>query len=140
MRKAGGMGVNREKNLLLGPGVCSHVPAPKANLASGLYRGGGSRWMFCDSQNMGEMFLALNKAFLYLNCQPRIFRKVSPSVTECVCTKNYPPVYKHSWMQKHGCVRKAPEAGTQPHCPRATRSSACTCWPCPAHPECGVAG
>lgn len=47
------------------------------------------------------MLLALNKAFLYLNCQPRIFRKVSPSVAECVCTKNYTPVYKHSWMQKN---------------------------------------
>lgn len=61
---------------------------------------------------MGEMLLALNKAFLYLNCQPRIFRKVSPSVTECVCTKNYTPVYKHSWMQKHTRVHvKTPRIG-----------------------------
>lgn len=58
------------------------------------------------------MLLALNKAFLYLNCQPRIFRKVSPSVTECVCTKNYTPVYKHSWMQKHTRVHvKTPQIG-----------------------------
>lgn len=68
--------------------------------------------MFYDSQSVGEMLLALNKAFLYLNCQPRIFRKVSPSVTECVCTKNYTPVYKHSWMQKHTRVHvKTPQIG-----------------------------
>lgn len=68
------------------------------------------------------MPLALNKAFLYLNCQPRIFRKVSPSVAECVCTKNYAPVYKHSWMQKHTRVhvtapQMRPDAAARPCAP-----------------------
>lgn len=58
------------------------------------------------------MLLALNKAFLYLNCQPRIFRKVSPSVTARVCTKNYTPVYQHRWMQKHTHVHvQTPQLG-----------------------------
>lgn len=56
--------------------------------------------MLRDSQNRGKMLLALNKAFLYLNCQPRIFRKV-PQASLSVCTKNYAPVYKHGWMQNH---------------------------------------
>lgn len=69
----------------------------------------------------GENVLALNKAFLYLNCQPRIFRKV-PQASLRVCTKNYAPVYKHGWMQKHQ------RAGPKPHSTRDLRA------PCPAHP------
>lgn len=67
------------------------------------------------------MLLALNKAFLYLNCQPRIFRKV-PQASLSVCTKNYAPVYKHGWMQNH--KRTGPNS-TLPGEPRARR---------PAHP------
>lgn len=70
----------------------------------------------------GKTLLALNKAFLYLNCQPRIFRKV-PQASLRVCTKNYAPVYKHGRMQKHQ------RAGPKPRC--STRKSRA---PSPAHP------
>lgn len=63
--------------------------------------------MLRDSQNRGKMLLALNKAFLYLNCQPRIFRKV-PQASLSVCTKNYAPVYKHGWMQNHKLQGQTP--------------------------------
>lgn len=69
------------------------------------------------------MLLALNKAFLYLNCQPRIFRKV-PQASLSVCTKNYAPVYKHGWMQKHKRAGPSSTPPCEPHTPRPPHPSA----------------
>lgn len=70
-----------------------------------------------------KTLLALNKAFLYLNCQPRIFRKV-PQASLRVCTKNYAPVYKHGWMQETpACRAQGPLDLLDPLDPRAPHST-----------------
>lgn len=131
--------VDWEKNLFLIARKLQSISPPKKALASRSLR--GRRRQVSDPRlpEHGENVLALNKAFLYLNYQPRIFRKVSPSVTDCVCTKNYTPVYKHSWMQKHTHVHiKTPQVGlntattTVSHRDRREHR-ALSCTPRPTH-------
>ena len=75
------------------------------------------------------MLLALNKAFLYLNCQPRIFRKVSPSVTESVCTQKMIHRRINTVGGRNTCTRANTPARSkqrhdshQPHAPRRQRA------------------